>query len=143
MATKKKTSPAEEERASDVADKALEAFWEVVGEAYPESEYGALSPKREEQLLHAAEAAVAEWAENIIPPDDKELITEEDRANARLVAAAPELLERCKMALADAEAAIANPSEVVDYNWPSIAEDLRAVIAKADGIPPETDHANA
>src|SRR4051812_46450896 len=97
MATEDKTSPAEEKQASDVADKALEAFWEVVGEEYPESEYGALSPEREEQLVHAAEAAVAQWAENIIPPDDTELSTEEDRANARLVAAAPDLLRACEL----------------------------------------------
>jgi hypothetical protein len=52
---------------------------------------------------------------------------------ALLLAAAPELLERCEMCLADAEAALANPDEVADYNWQSIADDLRAVIAKAKG----------
>jgi hypothetical protein len=57
----------------------------------------------------------------------------ERTANAWLLAAAPELLLRCKMSLADAEAALANPIEVADYNWQSIADDLREVIAKAEG----------
>src|SRR5437016_1076 len=57
---------------------------------------------------------------------------EEAEANARLIAAAPELLERCKMSLADADAALASPEEVADYNWKSIADDLRELIAKAE-----------
>ena len=54
----------------------------------------------------------------------------EDRY-ARLFVAAPKLLQRCRMALADAEAAIEDPASVAGYNWKSIAEDLRSVITAA------------
>jgi hypothetical protein len=53
--------------------------------------------------------------------------------NAELYVSAPKLLERCKMSLADAEAAIATPEEVAGYNWQSIAADLRIVIDEAEG----------
>ena len=54
-------------------------------------------------------------------------------ANARLIAAAPELLERCKRCLADAEAILADPSEVSDEVWQSIVDDLREVITAVEG----------
>jgi len=57
----------------------------------------------------------------------------EAEANACLIAAAPELLERAKMSLADAEEALAHPEKVAGYNWQSIADDIRMIIAKAEG----------
>lgn len=60
--------------------------------------------------------------------------TDEWRANARLIAAAPKMLERLKMSLADAESMVADRyASADDWNWTSIAEDLRAVIGEAEG----------
>jgi hypothetical protein len=53
--------------------------------------------------------------------------------NAHLIVAAPLLLQRCKMALIDAEEALAHPERASTYNWRSIAYDLREVIAAAEG----------
>jgi hypothetical protein len=54
-------------------------------------------------------------------------------ANARLIATAPELLDRCKGCLADAEVVLASPDEFSDDIWKSIVDDLRQIIAKAEG----------
>src|SRR5438874_1129775 len=53
-------------------------------------------------------------------------------ARSRARCSRPDLLERCKLSLADAEAALGNPSEAAAYNWQSIAADLREVIAQAE-----------
>ena len=76
---------------------------------------------------HVSIAHVEGWFE-----DDKATIAEA-QANADLIAAAPELLERAKMSLADAEDALAHPEKVAGYNWQSIADDIRMIIAKAEG----------
>ena len=56
--------------------------------------------------------------------DDKSSATPEQMSNARLIAAAPELLEACKYALAQLEA---------DGNSELICEDIRDAIRKAKG----------
>ena len=48
---------------------------------------------------------------------------EEEAANARLIAAAPDLLVACRMALNDR----------MYKDWPAIADALMAAIAKAEG----------
>ena|SRR5438105_526278 len=46
---------------------------------------------------------------------------------------AKELLDRCKGCLADAEVVLASPDEFSDEIWKSIVDDLRQIIAKAEG----------
>jgi len=47
-----------------VADDALEAFWQVVVQRYPQAETGDLSPIATIRLQTAAENAIAEWVDN-------------------------------------------------------------------------------
>jgi hypothetical protein len=51
----------------DVADAALEAFWQVMVDRYPEAETGDLSPHAAFALQIAAEDAIAEWIYNNVP----------------------------------------------------------------------------
>jgi hypothetical protein len=44
-----------------VADEALEAFWQVIVQRYPQAETGDLSPLTTVRLQNAAEAAIEEW----------------------------------------------------------------------------------
>ncbi len=53
------------------------------------------------------------------------------RANAKLIAAAPELLERCRMGLHDARDALSGDWEPCEEGWLAIIKDLEAVIARA------------
>lgn len=64
-------------------------------------------------------------------PDDG-LVTEEEKANARLIAAAPELLTGCYAALAY----LADPPSAYRDNREAAVEILRAAIAKAEGGEP-------
>jgi hypothetical protein len=59
--------------------------------------------------------------------------TEEYEANARLMAAAPDLLERCRMSLQDARDALDGEWKPTPEGWQSIIDDLEAVLAKATG----------
>ena len=52
-------------------------------------------------------------------------------ANARLIAAAPKLLERCRMSLWDARAALSGEWEPCEEGWQAIIKDLEIVIAEA------------
>jgi len=56
----------------------------------------------------------------------------EDGANARLIASAPALLDRCKMHLHDAKDALSGDWIPTAEGWQSIIDDLEEVIAKAD-----------
>lgn len=58
--------------------------------------------------------------------DTKEHCDDEAEANARLIAAAPELLEACKMALLE---------DCYDFGASGAPEVIRAAIAKAQGEP--------
>lgn len=60
----------------------------------------------------------------------------EARANAHLIIAAPELLERCRMSLQDARDALSGDWEPTAEGWQATIENLEAVIAKAEGKTP-------
>lgn len=70
-----------------------------------------------------------------------EEIHEENKANARLIAAAPELLEACKALLLalDGDGEMAGILDTTDgyYGWGQVTKDIRdaayAAIAKAEG----------
>jgi hypothetical protein len=49
------------------ADEALDAFWEVIVQRYPQAETGDLSPWTTIQLQIAAENAIEEWIDNNVP----------------------------------------------------------------------------
>ena len=55
------------------------------------------------------------------------------KANARLIAAAPDLLEACQGCLQDAEDALSGDWEPSDDGWKSIIDHLTSVIGKAQG----------
>jgi len=57
----------------------------------------------------------------------------EAEANARLIAASPTLLLRCKMSLHDARDALRGDWIPTADGWQSIIDDLSAVIAAAEG----------
>lgn len=50
-----------------VADEALEGFWKVIVQRYPQAETGDLSPWATSTLQTAAENAIAEWIDNNVP----------------------------------------------------------------------------
>lgn len=50
-----------------VAGEALEAFWQVIVQRYPQAETGDLSPWATITLQTAAENAIAEWVNNNVP----------------------------------------------------------------------------
>lgn len=54
-------------------------------------------------------------------------------ANARLIAAAPSLLQRCKMSFQDAKDAQSGAWAPTPEGWQSIIDDLSSVIAEAEG----------
>ena len=54
-----------------IADGALEAFWQVVVQHFPEAVDGDLSPWATIKLHDAAEEALAEWIENNVPTTTK------------------------------------------------------------------------
>ena len=68
------------------------------------------------------------WGDHVICTTPESIDRfEETRDNARLIAAAPDLLEACKMALGTLEA------EPVEIRKPMNISILRAAIAKAEG----------
>jgi hypothetical protein len=54
-----------------IAYEALEAFWQVVVQHFPEAVDGDLSPWATIKLHDAAEEALAEWIENNVPKNTK------------------------------------------------------------------------
>lgn len=103
---------------------ALDAFWDIIAKKFPEAKTGDRSPLATMQLDTAAEKAVGEWIENntrpaptegpwfvdrqspysalCIKPYPGRIVCDvhgtdaEAEANARLLAAAPELLAACE-----------------------------------------------
>jgi hypothetical protein len=67
--TESKTAQPDSQRnhLRSVADDALEAFWQVVVQRYPQAETGDLSPMATIRLQTAAENAIAEWIDNNVP----------------------------------------------------------------------------
>jgi hypothetical protein len=51
----------------ELADQALEAFWEVIVEHYPQAESGDLCPWLTIKLQIAAENAIEAWIDSNIP----------------------------------------------------------------------------
>jgi hypothetical protein len=58
---------------------------------------------------------------------------EQAKANAHLIAAAPELLEYCKMLQEDCETMVEDPTYGEAWDWDLTARNLRNVIANAEG----------
>ncbi|MFO0966149.1 MAG: hypothetical protein U0793_11275 [Gemmataceae bacterium] len=54
-------------RFCNLADEALEAFWEVIVHHFPEARSGDLSPMATVRLSRAAQVAVKEWISNNVP----------------------------------------------------------------------------
>jgi hypothetical protein len=50
-----------------VTDEALDAFWQVIVQRYPQAESGDLSPWATITLSTAAENAIGEWIDNNVP----------------------------------------------------------------------------
>lgn len=60
-----------ESKQQALADEALDAFWQVIVRHYPEATTGDLSPDRTIRLQLAAEAAIEEWVDNnVVPQQD-------------------------------------------------------------------------
>lgn len=77
----------------------------------------------EAEEIVAADRTIC-WTADTFTDEEGAAITDEDRANARLIAAAPELLAACKYLLENAEAA----------GWSEfMLADARAAIANAEG----------
>lgn len=51
----------------DLADQALDAFWQVIAQRFPEAKTGDLSIDRTLHLHAAAEQAIEEWIANNVP----------------------------------------------------------------------------
>jgi hypothetical protein len=90
--------------------------WEVSGES---------GNRGEAEVIENATRVVAWTANTYNDETDEECVTDEDRANARLIAAAPDLLAACEAAMA-----------VIVRPWPKSEEleahrILLAAIAKA------------
>jgi hypothetical protein len=52
---------------SQLADKAMEEFWDVITKEFPAAKSGDLSPDRTIGLRIAAEEAIEEWIANNVP----------------------------------------------------------------------------
>lgn len=78
-----------------------------------------------EIVANTGHRAVATVWTHVHTADRKEIALEEGVANARLIAAAPELLEACKATLA--------PDGMSVHATTRVIEMLRAAIAKAEG----------
>ena len=59
-------------RFCNLAEPALEAFWEVIVQHFPHAKYGDLSPERTIHLCDAAATAIEEWISNNVLPQDGE-----------------------------------------------------------------------
>jgi len=121
-----------------LADKALDAFWDVIVQKFPEAKHGDLSPLATHHLTMAAETAIDEWIKNNVPRTthtpgpwsvdrispscaicikpypgrivcDIEGTDAESEANASLIATAPELLESLE--------SLTELAECVARNW--------------------------
>lgn len=55
-----------------VADEAMDAFWEVVVQRFPQAETGDLSPLTTHRFHEAAEAAIEEWVWANVPSTTNE-----------------------------------------------------------------------
>ena len=58
----------------------------------------------------------------------------ESVANARLIAAAPDLLEYCEGLLEDAEQLLEDPTVAQNWDWQLTVDNLKHLIGKAEGV---------
>lgn len=72
--------------------------WQIAGE----------SGNPGEGFVIEAHTRTVAWTANTLQSDDTEVLTDEDRANARLIAAAPDLLEHLEDIVAIAKSVTAN-----------------------------------
>lgn len=87
----------------------------------------------EAEVIVAADRTIC-WTADTFTDEEGAAITDEDRANARLIAAAPELLSCCRELLAIVEDEYANdryPEEL--KSWKRTISDTAKAIAKAEG----------
>lgn len=157
--------------AKDITERALDAFWKIVAQQFPNAKTSDLSPLATIQIDTAAEAAVSEWIENNTRPTptagpwfvdrrspysalcikpypgrivcDVEGSDDEAEANARLLAAAPELLAACEdmcgLVYDDK-----HKREQLDFDQYKKAESAcLSAIAKASGIEADADRSAA
>jgi hypothetical protein len=66
-----------------------------------------------------------------VAPDQQTTISHELLANARLIAAAPDLLAALKLLMTETE--LSGNAGSKDYGWPACVVASRAAIAKAEG----------
>ena len=146
---------------------ALDAFWEIIAKQFPQAKTGDLSPLATTQLDSAAEKAVSEWIDNntrptptegpwfvdrqspysaiCIKPHPGRIVCDvhgtdnEADANARLLAAAPELLAACE-GMCGLIYHDKHEDERIDFDQYEKAESVcLSAIAKASGIEADAD----
>ncbi len=151
----------------ELTQNALDAFWNIVAKQYPQAKTGDMSPLTTAKLSTAAETAVVEWIENntrptltegpwfvdrqspdsalCIKPYPGRIVCDvhgtdaEAEANARLLAAAPELLAACE-GMCGLIYEDKYEDERIDFDQYEKAESLcLRAIAKASGIEVDAD----
>ena len=60
-----------------LAEDAMQAFWSVVAESFPEATTGDLSIERTIALTLTAQAAIREWVQNNVPEEGIQSLSEE------------------------------------------------------------------
>ncbi len=89
---------------------------------------------KDEWLIEGNEIMTNHWKMIVKLPDDYSKLNQEEQANAQLIASAPELLEKLKMAVAWLKNTQARedraPRGLCEYNP---LGDLEQVISKAEG----------
>jgi len=157
--------------AKDITERALDAFWKIVAEQFPNAKTGDLSPLATVQIGTAAEKAVSEWIENNTRPTptagpwfvdrqspysalcikpypgrivcDVQGNDDEAKANARLLAAAPELLAACE-GVCGLVYDDKHEREQIDFDQYKKAESAcLSAIAKASGIEADAERSAA
>jgi len=150
---------------------ALDAFWDTIAKQFPLAKSGDLSPLATVQLDTAAEKAVSEWIENntrpvptegpwfvdrqspysalCIKPYPGRIVCDvqgtdgEAEANARLLAAAPELLAACE-GMCGLVYDDKHEREQIDFDQYKKAESAcLSAIAKASGIEADAERSAA
>lgn len=146
---------------------ALDAFWDIIGKEFPNAKTGDLSPTATIHLNTAAENAVSEWIENNARPTPTEgpwfvdrlspysalcikpypgrIVCDvhgtdvEAEANARLLAAAPDLLAACEGMCGLIERDKRDCEEINLDDYEKAESACLSAIAKASGVEADAD----